>query len=191
MCRSLDHLLCNFDGGMADCLLRHLSTFKLVDLADFYILLVFVLLTILIMVELSCNDLDRRSALYQSFHVMYFMSISAETQASTIEAFSRYFGNFLNIDNIYFEDIVDNIYPKEPQLNKANSSGTEASFLDLKFSVSNGINMSKIYYKRDDFDFVGCSFSRLWRLTFYVLWGINTSHPIRFARVFSSSPFLK
>ena len=45
------------------------------------------------------------------------------------------------------------IYPLELQLNKANISVTEARFLDLHLSVSNGFVSSKIYDKRDDFDF--------------------------------------
>ena len=38
-------------------------------------------------------------------------------------------------------------------LNKANISDIEAPFLDLHLSVSNGFVSSKIYDKRDDFDF--------------------------------------
>ena len=36
-----------------------------------------------------------------------------------------------NIDNIYFEYMVDWVYPAELQLNKANSSDTEALFFLL------------------------------------------------------------
>ena len=45
------------------------------------------------------------------------------------------------------------IYPPELQLNKANTADTEAPFLDLHLSISNGFVSSKIYDKRDDFDF--------------------------------------
>ena len=38
-------------------------------------------------------------------------------------------------------------------MNKANISDTEAPFLDLHLSVENGFVSSKIYDKRDDFDF--------------------------------------
>ena len=41
----------------------------------------------------------------------------------------------------------------ELQLNKANTSDTEAPFLDLHLSISNGFVSSKIYDERDDFDF--------------------------------------
>ena len=44
-------------------------------------------------------------------------------------------------------------YPSELQLNKANVSDTEASFLDLHLSISDGFVKTKIFYKRDDFDF--------------------------------------
>ena len=61
--------------------------------------------------------------------------------------------DLLNIDNPYFEQMVGQIYPTELQLNKANSSDTEAPFLDLNLSITNGIVSSKIYDKRDDFNF--------------------------------------
>ena len=47
--------------------------------------------------------------------------------------------------------MVGLIYPTELQLNKANSSDTQAPFLDL--SITNGIVSSKKYDKRDDFNF--------------------------------------
>ena len=49
--------------------------------------------------------------------------------------------------------MVNQIYPPELQLNKANTSDTEASFFELHLSVSDGFVSSKIYNKRDDFDF--------------------------------------
>ena len=49
--------------------------------------------------------------------------------------------------------MVGQIYSTELQLNKANFSDTEAPFLDLNSSITNGIVPSKIYDKRDDFNF--------------------------------------
>ena len=77
-------------------------------------------------------------------------------KAEIIEAFkstSRYLDDLLNIDNPYFQGMVNRIYPPELQLNKANTSDTEAPCLDLHLSISNGFVSSKIYDKRDDFDF--------------------------------------
>ena len=58
-----------------------------------------------------------------------------------------------NIDNIHFEHMVHRIYPAELQLNKAYASDTEAAFLDLNLSIHYDIVSTKIYDKRDDFNF--------------------------------------
>ena len=58
-------------------------------------------------------------------------SLNHDNQADVIEAFhstSRYLDDLLNIDNPYFEGMVNQIYPPELQLNKANVSDTEAPF---------------------------------------------------------------
>ena len=49
--------------------------------------------------------------------------------------------------------MVNRIDPSKLQLNKAITSDTEAPFLDLHLSILNGFVSSKIYDKRDDFDF--------------------------------------
>ena len=81
-----------------------------------------------------------------------------------IDAFnstSRYLDDLLNIDNIHFEQMVHRIYPAELQLNKANASNTEAAFLDLNLSIHNDTVSTKIYDKRDDFNFDNVNFSFL------------------------------
>ena len=50
----------------------------------------------------------------------------------------------LNIDNPYFEGMVNQIYPPKLLLNKAYTSDTEATFLGLHLSISNGFVSSKI-----------------------------------------------
>ena len=80
--------------------------------------------------------------------------------------------DLLNIDNIYFDQMVDRIYPSELNLNRANSSDTEASFLHLNLCTSNGTVSTNIYDKRDDFDFDIVS----WRCpSAYLIWGIHIS----------------
>ena len=82
--------------------------------------------------------------------------------------------------------MVSQICPSELQLNKANTSNTEAAFLDLHFSISNDIVSTKIYDKRDDFDFEIVNFpildSDVPRSTYY---GVYISQLIRFARASS------
>ena len=61
------------------------------------------------------------------------------------------------IDRIYLKPVkthhVKQIYSSELQWNKANSSNTEAPFLDLHLTISDGFVSSKMYDKRNDFDF--------------------------------------
>ena len=68
----------------------------------------------------------------------FILSLSEDNQSDVIEAFnstSRYLDDLLNIDNNFFDSMVNRIYPSELQLNKANVSDTEASFLDLHFDI--------------------------------------------------------
>ena len=95
-----------------------------------------------------------------------------DNQSDVIEAFnstSRCLDDLLNIGRPYFEGMVDQIYPPEQQLNKANISDTEAPFLVLHLSVANGFVSSKIYEKRDDIDFDMVNFPFFWMVTFLVV----------------------
>ena len=55
--------------------------------------------------------------------------------------------------------MVCQIYPSELPLNKANTSDTGAAILDIHLSISNDIVSTKIYDRRDDFDFEIVNFS--------------------------------
>ena len=61
----------------------------------------------------------------------FMMSLSDDKQADVIDAFnitSIYLDDILNINNVYFDKMVSQIYPSELQLNKANTSDTKAVF---------------------------------------------------------------
>ena len=72
--------------------------------------------------------------LYLYCHVSDFSdSLNHDNQADLIEAFNsnfKYLDDLFIIDNPYFEGMVNQIYPPELQLNKANTTDTEAPFLD-------------------------------------------------------------
>ena len=76
----------------------------------------------------------------------FIMSLSDDMQAGIIDAFntkSRYLDDTLNVNNVYFDNMVNQIYPSELQLDKANTSDTEAMFLDLQLSISNDLFLPK------------------------------------------------
>ena len=59
------------------------------------------------------------------------MSLSDDKQADIIDAFnttSRYLDDILNMNNIYFDTMVSQIYPSKLQLYKDNTSDTEVAF---------------------------------------------------------------
>ena len=61
----------------------------------------------------------------------FMMSLSHDKQADVIDGFnttSRYLEDILNINNVYFDNMVSQIYPSELQLNKTNTSDTKAAF---------------------------------------------------------------
>ena len=113
----------------------------------------------------------------------FMLSLSDNNQTDIIEAFkptSRYLDDLL-------EQMVGQIYPTELQLNKANSSDTEAPFLDLNLSITNGIVSSKIYDKRDDFNFEIVNFPFLdGDVPRSPSYGVYISQLIRFAKVCSN-----
>ena len=82
--------------------------------------------------------------------------------------------------------MVSQIYPSELQHNKANTSDTEAAFLDMHLSFSNDIVSTKIYDKCNDFDF------EIFNIPFFdggvprsTSYGVYISQLIRFARASS------
>ena len=113
-------------------------------------------------------------------------SLIHDNQADIIEAFnstSRNHDDLLNIDNPYFEGMVNQIYPPELQLNKTNTTDTEAPFLDLHLSIANGFFFLQ-FMKRDYFDFDLVNFPFLdGDVPRRASYGAYISQLIRFARV--------
>ena len=119
----------------------------------------------------------------------FMLSLSDDNQSEVIEVFSstsRYLDDPLNIDNNFFHSMVNHIYPSEElQLNKA-VTDTEASFLDLYLSISDGFVKTKIFGKRDNFDFDIVNFPFLdGDVSCSTCYGVYISQLIRFARVSS------
>ena len=82
--------------------------------------------------------------------------------------------------------MVHRIYSTELQLNKANAPDTEAAFLDLNLSIHNDIVSTKIYDKRDEFNFDIVNFLFLdGDVPQRPSYGVHISQLIRFARASS------
>ena len=100
---------------------------------------------------------------------------------------SRYLDDIFIIDSPEIAEHIPDIYPRELQLDKANTSNKETSFLDLKIKVI-GCNIhTSVYDKRDDFGLPIVYFSWLSgdvaRLPSY---GIYILQLVRFAKCCTS-----
>ena len=117
----------------------------------------------------------------------FIVSLSEDNQSDVFEIFSstsQYLDDLFNINNNFFDSMVNHIHPSELQLNKADVSDTDVSVLDLHLSMSDGFVKTKMYDKRDDFDIVNFQFlyCDVPRSTSY---GVYISQFIRFVRVSS------
>ena len=97
---------------------------------------------------------------------------------------SRYLNDIFTIHNPAFAEHIPDIYPRELQLNKANTSDKETSFLNLNIQIIGNNIHTSVYNKRDAFGFpIVKNFPLLSgdvpRLQSY---GIYISQLVRFAR---------
>ena len=97
-----------------------------------------------IAMDTNCAPLAADLFLY-CYERDFMESLNYDNQADVIEAFnstSRYLDDLLDIDNPYFERMVNQICPPELQMNKVNITDTEVPFLGLHLSIANGLSVS-------------------------------------------------
>ena len=72
----------------------------------------------------------------------------------------RYIDDVLSLNNSKFGDYVDLIYPIELEIKDTTETERSASYLDLQLEIYNkGVLRTKLYDKRDNFDFSDCKLS--------------------------------
>ena len=85
------------------------------------------------------------------------------TEHDLVDKFNNtyiYLDDILALNNTDFGKSIKDIYHKELKLVNSNSDSCHTPFLDLDITIENGSLITKIYDKRDDFDFpiVNCPF---------------------------------
>ena len=72
----------------------------------------------------------------------------------------RYIDDVLSLNNCKFGDFIDSIHPIELEIKETSDTARSASYLDLHLEIDNdGRLRTKIYNKRDDFNFSTVNFS--------------------------------
>ena len=96
----------------------------------------------------------------------------------------RYIDDLIVFNNKKFLDYLKEIYPSQPTVEKANKSDHLAHYLDLTFVIDSGGKLStRLYDKRDDFDFHIVNFPYLSsNMPSGPSYGVYISQLIRYAR---------
>ena len=111
-----------------------------------------------------------------------------KTLAVAFNSTFRYIDDVLSINNGNFHSYVDTIYPGGLEIKDTTESDTSVSYLDILFEKdTNGNLTTKLYDKRDDFNFSIVNFSYLCsNIPSLPAYGVYISQLIRYARACST-----
>ena len=95
-----------------------------------------------------------------------------------------YIDDVLSLNNSHFCDYVQRIYPKELEIKDTTDSSLSAAYLDLYLEIdSEGHLKTKLYDKRDDFDFPIVNFPFICsNIPAAPAYGVYISQLIRYSR---------
>ena len=85
-----------------------------------------------------------------------FMETMEKAKNADVKLFNftfRYIDDLISLNNTVFEKYLDKIYPTELSITKETKSDKEASYLDLLITIKDAKFHTKLYDKRDDFNF--------------------------------------
>ena len=120
VCRNLNHF-CDFYSNVPKSFLKNLIYAFIFEITYFCFLINVLSWLVKVHLEMWCNTVILFSNTC--------LSLSQERQVNSIEIFNSTSLNLhdvINIDKDHFEQMVDKIYPKRIQLNRTNTSDTEA-----------------------------------------------------------------
>ena len=85
-----------------------------------------------------------------------FMETMEKAKNADVKLFNFtfcYTDDLISLNNTVFEKYLDKIYPTELSITKETKSDKEASYLDLLITIKDAKFHTKLYDKRDDFNF--------------------------------------
>ena len=91
---------------------------------------------------------------YEAEFIQSLLSTGRKRLTSQFNFTYRYIDDVLSINNIDFENYLDQMYPPELEIKDTTESNTSASYLDLLLSIGrDGQLHTSLYDKRDEFNF--------------------------------------
>ena len=125
---------------------------------------------------------------YEADFIQSLLSTGKKHLASRFNLTYRYIDDVLSINNLEFENYLDQMYPAELEIKDTRESTTSASYLHLLLSIGrDGQLHTSIYDKRDDFNFHITNFPFMSsNIPSSPAYGVFISQLIRYARACSS-----
>ena len=104
--------------------------------------------------------------------------------AKSFNKTDRYIDDLISADNKRFKEYVPKMYPKELILKQTNQNDKEAEYLDLSVKIKDDGNIvTKLYDKRDDFNFDIVNFPHLdSNIALAPAYGVYISQLVRYSR---------
>ena len=138
----------------------------------------------------NCAPLLADLFLY-SYEAEFIQSLVRQKKLSVAKAFNftfRYIDDVISLNNSIFSDYLPMIYPPELEIKETTESVSSASYLDIFLEFdSNGDLSTRLYDKRDDFNFTIINFPHLdSNIPLSPAYGVYISQLIRYARACSS-----
>lgn len=119
---------------------------------------------------------------YESSAMLKF-SRDKSFNAQSFNYTRRYIDDLLSIDNPQFKDAIKQIYPEELELKDTSLEGNKVAYLDRLVKINNGLLLSSLYDKRDDFPFTIRNYPHMdSNIPVLPTYGVYISQIIRFTK---------
>ena len=125
---------------------------------------------------------------YEAEFIQILLSTGKKRLSSQFNFTYRYIDDVLSINNQYFENYLDQMYPAELEIKDTTESNTYAAYLDLLLSIErNGQLRTSLYDIRDKFNFniINCPFLSS-NIPSSPAYGVFISQIIRYSRAWPS-----
>ena len=138
----------------------------------------------------NCAPLLADLFLY-SYEAEFIQKLISQKKKNVAQSFNhtyRYIDDVLSLSNPKFDNYINLIYPQELDIKNTTESKNSSSYLDLLMNIEqNGQLHTKLYDKRDDFNFPIVNFPFLdSNIPSSPAYGVYISQLIRYARACSS-----
>jgi hypothetical protein len=146
--------------------------------------------TVGIPMSTNCAPLLADLFLY-SYEADFIQGLLKKNEKKLVRSFNftfRYTDDVLSLNNTRFGDFVDRVYPIELEIRDTTDTDRSASYLDLHLEIdSDGRLRTKLYDKRDDFNFPIANFPFICsNIPAAPAYGVYISQMIQYSRACAS-----